>query len=175
MNLLSGYRSGSVGAQKIISELSMRQILPVLRDIWLTRVHESVDIYVIFRFDPMHCLQLGVSKHLEVCFINRPFFPKKSSCSITLSSRKKKTFPVMKKQVFKQFNRFSKTFELPASGAQSHIDFRKGECERRHSAFLTENGIPGKTEEADDESVSIIFHFLANSQTDYEEKQTSSL
>lgn len=97
MKLLSDCRSEWTIAQQKIAELSILKIPPILQDFPLVRVHESVDVYALFRFEPTHCLSLGLSKLLNECHYNYSSDSNRSSTSVTFSSGKPKHFPMIKK------------------------------------------------------------------------------
>ena len=50
-----------------VNSLSMFSIPPVLSNFPLVGIHESVDIYAISRFEPLHNFPLGISKMLKEC------------------------------------------------------------------------------------------------------------
>lgn len=135
-----------------VSELSRLPIPPVIYDFSLVGIHESVDIYAIFRFDSLHCLPSGVSKLLKEWLFNVLSDPNHSSCSTTLSSGKPIAFSMIKKLVLEQPDRCFKDSDLHASGTWLLIAFYKSEYEGSLSGFFTENGILGMVEAADYES-----------------------
>lgn len=51
-------------------ELLMLSVIRILHLFSLVGVHSSVAIYVIFMFNPMHVLSLGISRLFKECLIN---------------------------------------------------------------------------------------------------------
>lgn len=52
------------------AELSIFLLLPVPHSFPFIGIHSCVDIYAIFRFEPMHPVSHGISRLLEECLVN---------------------------------------------------------------------------------------------------------
>lgn len=55
---------------KLLDEMSVVPGDPDLVSVPFARIHEGVDVYVIFRFEPLHNLSLGVSRLLKKFICN---------------------------------------------------------------------------------------------------------
>lgn len=64
-NLVTSFLNGSVNVYIKLKSFSMLAILPLLHSFLLMAVNESVDMYFIFRFEPLNFLSLGLSRTLK--------------------------------------------------------------------------------------------------------------
>lgn len=55
---------------RVLGEISMHLFKPILVRFPFGETHPSVDIYAIFRFEPMQILSLGVIRMLKECLWN---------------------------------------------------------------------------------------------------------
>lgn len=154
----------------------MLPILPVVHDFLLVGTMSPCMFsqYLVLS----HCIASGweFQKIWKECVLNRLSHPNKSSYSTTVSSVKPETFPMIKKMVFEQLNRFLKDSEWRTSETRSRIHFSKWECGGKLSGCFTENGILGMMEVADYDSIENVPPFLsARLWKHYAENQTPLL
>lgn len=105
----------------------MLTIQPVLHDIWLIGIHESANVYATLRFEPFHCLSLGLSKLLKEYFFSNLSDPNQSSFIVVFSSEMPKPFSMIKEIVLGQLNHCLK------DSVQQALEYSRG------SIFLKES------------------------------------
>lgn len=106
-------------------------------------VHSSVDLYRIFRCDPMHLLSLGVSRLLNECTSTMLRDENTCTAAMTITAGASRTFQRVRKSILHQVNIFLRDVEQNSVGHGLHVDFSKGECGYRPSRLFTGTGITG--------------------------------
>lgn len=126
-----------------LDERSMLSIRPVLSNFPLVGIHSCVDLYTIFRFEPMHGLSLGVSKLLKECAIALLGDSSRASSSMVTGKGAMRGFPFIRKQVLFIMNTFLRETEMTSPGYGLQVDFSKGELGGRLSGFFYREGGSG--------------------------------
>lgn len=98
-------RGSSIEAQRLV-EYSTLLLLPVLHQFPLLRVHESVGVYSILRFEPAHTLAPGLSKMVKECLLSHSSDPDKKPHTTTFRSGQPKHYHAIKSSVLKVFKLF---------------------------------------------------------------------
>lgn len=158
--LLTGLERGIDSVMEDLKQFSMLSIPPVLSAFPMIGVHPCVDIYDIFRFEPMHNLSLGVSKMLKDCATIMLRDENRTSPAMITSSGAPRTFKHIRRSVLHALNDFLCDVEKRSPGYGIHCDYSKGECGGRLNGFFTETGIVGMLEAKEYDSVDMVSPFL---------------
>lgn len=105
-SLLLRLQAGFCIPEQNVCELSLLPIPPVLHDFPLLRLHESVDTYAIFYFEPLHFLSLGLIEVLKKCLYRYFSNPDSRSTAPNNTSRDPKPFYVIQKRVLNWLKTF---------------------------------------------------------------------
>lgn len=111
-------------------------ILPVFSRFAFMGVSPVVDIYAIFRVEPMHTLSLGISKNLKECAVMILKDEERTSSAIPFLNWTARTFNKMKKAILNVLNRFLSEVEKNSAGYGLRVHYSKGECGGRVTRFF---------------------------------------
>lgn len=99
----------------------------------------GVDIFPIFRFDPMHFLSLRISRTLKECLIKYLAGKIQTSTAIKWKSGKSKSFLTICAQILSSLNQFWGDTEKGTLTIEK--GFLKGFCSGNTSWIFTETGL----------------------------------
>lgn len=110
----------------IFKTRSMLPMSPVLTELPMAGVHSLVELYRIFRFDPMHVLSLGLSRLLKECTSTSPRDEYMRTSAMMSSTGSCRTFEHVKTSVLHYMNVLHRDFEPNPIGYALHVDLSKG-------------------------------------------------
>lgn len=121
--LLNYFKRCSRQAEEKLQNLSMLSIRPVLSEFPLVGIHSIVDIYRIFRFQPLHNLSLGASSLLKKLLTAVFLDSSRQTTFMMAGGGNTRTFKQIRKYVFNLLNTISADVEKGSSGSGIHVDF----------------------------------------------------
>lgn len=95
---------------------SMQKVPPVLVSFPKLAIHPSVDMYAVFRYEPMHNLSLGVSNILKLLLFTIVKDCYRTSKSICTMYGAPKPFNALRKYIFHKLNRCCRKVKVAAAG-----------------------------------------------------------
>lgn len=133
---------------------------PVLSNFVMVGITPCMDVYAIFRYEPMHDFSLGITNMMKECYINMLGCWTKTSSALVMTSRVPSSFLAIKRTVLARLNGFLQKTEKKSIGLQLSIDLSKGECSTRISGLSTGNGLLGMLQMSDFQAIDNVSPFL---------------
>ena len=143
-----------------LATLSMHPILPVFADFPFVGIHESVDIYSIFDYDPMHVLSLGISRLLKECLWELLDDSNRKTSALRTSNGSKKTYKAAKRFVLQSMNHFLLETIESSPGFQMRVNLNKEKGIGRLNGLFLENGLAGLLQASDFDRIDKVSPFL---------------
>lgn len=150
----------SPGIEEEFQSKSMLSIPPILSQFPCMSLHPSVDIYTLFRYEPMHNLSLGISKLLKECCVYMLKDTERSSPAMCTMAGLPRSFNTIRKEILHCLNKLLRNVQRSSSGYGLHVDFSKGETAGRLSGFFTETGVVGMLEAQNFDTLDMVAPFL---------------
>lgn len=104
-------KKGLILAENELQQRSMLPIAPVISRFPFTGVRSLVNLYEVFRFEPIHMLLLDISKLLNECSVLYLLDPSGVFSAMSYRSSKPKPFGEIRKTVHKLLNELLKISE----------------------------------------------------------------
>ncbi|NJK52916.1 MAG: hypothetical protein HC936_08975 [Leptolyngbyaceae cyanobacterium SU_3_3] len=146
--------------EQFFGEESMLPLLPVLSDFPFVGTQPTLDIYSIFRYEPMHCLSLGVGRTLKECIVHMLGDEQRVSSDMRCQNGTMKSFKSIKRTVLSTLNAFLERCSSEAPGYGLKVDFSKPGNSSRLTGLFNENGLHGMLEASDYDAVDNVSPFL---------------
>lgn len=158
--MLSKLKQQTPGIDEEFQRKSMLSIPPLLSTFPMMSIHSSVDLYTLFRFEPMHNLSLGISKLLKECCVLMLKDSERTSPAMCTMTGVPRPFNFIRKEVLHTLNKLLACIQRSSSGYGLQVDFSKGETSGRLSGFFTEDGVIGMLQAKHFDTVDMVAPFL---------------
>lgn len=119
-------------------------------------MYESVKMYSIFWFEPMHNRSLRLSKFLEDRLRRYLLNPEKISSSLAYNSSNPKPYAVIRKNVLDQRSQLLRKTERQHLNRGWRAGFSNGKCGGKLCGLLTESGIHRTLEAPDYDKLDLV-------------------
>lgn len=139
----------------------MLEVPPESHNFLIVGIHNSVDTYAIFRFEPVHTSSpLILFRMLKECIIKNFTDPQRTSYAIQYRSGEIKPTFGIRKLVLKYINLLLQEAEGRTVRNGLRLDFSKEVCGGRLSGLFTEKGTMGLLEPSDYNAIDQVFPFF---------------
>ena len=149
--------------EEVLSDYSLIDLLPFLHDFPFMGLDPVLDMHIIFSFEPLHNLHLGISKLLKSCLSERLRSTELETSEVSIRGGKKKTFPfrAVRMVILTGINRMLSHIQRysPISGVR--IDFSKGGSDGNEKGLYgPEGNVIGMLEGKDYRNLDMVFPFV---------------
>lgn len=127
--------------EQYFAEESMLPLSPVLPNVLFAGAYLTVDIYSIFRYEPMHSLSLGVGRMLNEYIVYSLGDDRRLSSAMRRQNGNMRLFKSIKHTVLLTLNAFLERCFNRAPGHGLMVDFSKTENSGRLTGLFNENGL----------------------------------
>lgn len=160
MQLLDGSQNVSE-KDEVLAQRSMLPIPPILHTFPHIGLHPCVDIYRVFRCEPMHVFSLGLSPLLKECMCSMLKDENRVTKAMMTTSGGFKSFRAVRKPILREANLFLSSAQSSSPGYGLRTDFSKGDRVDKLDGFFTETGLIGMIEARDHDCIDMVMPFIA--------------
>lgn len=150
-------------SEKLLDEYSLVDMIPFLHDFPFIGLDPVLDMHIIFSYEPLHNLFLGISKLLKVCLSERlRSIVLQTSAVLTVGGKKRTTFfRTVRMTILTGINRMLSHIQRFSPMHGIRIDFSKGgSCGHEKGVYGAEGNLIGMLEGKDYRNLDIIFPFV---------------
>lgn len=144
---------------EFLGEMSVLPVDPVLITYPFVEIHQSVDVYAIFKSKPSHNLPLKVSMLLKEFFSNMLVNESRETRTVETWSGSNRTFKAVKVIIFSALTTFSTDCHKRLVGSGLWKDFKEPAQSNRLTELLSRTGLTDMLKGGDFDSVVVIFFF----------------
>lgn len=126
----------------------------------MATVHPTLDVYRIFRGEPIHDVSHGIALLIEDCLVNMLRDEHQTTSALETWKAETGTFESVPKTVLLACSEFIRDVEHLFVRNWLHVDFAKGNSLDMLSEFFNETGIVGILEAKDYDKIDLVSPFI---------------
>ena len=150
-------------AESLLSEYSLIDMIPFLQGFPFLGKHPVLDMHIMFSYEPLHNLYLGISKLLKVCLSERLKSTSHHTSSILTRAGNRRTtsFRNVRMTILMGINKMLSHLQMFSPLQGTRIDFSKGGSSGNEKGVYGSDGnLIGMLEGKDYRNLDVVFPFV---------------